>query len=170
MKGAFPEDELRALPEGIRRVKSIALDVPGLGAERHPVAFLLDSEHKIRYEGRIDNSYSERIKKHPQVTRQDLRQVLGELLSGRPVAEPATVAIGCAIARETKALAKEGKVTYHRDVAPIMQKHCQECHRPGEVGPFSLLKYEDAARRADFLASITAERRMPPWKATGHLG
>src|SRR5580704_10276726 len=56
-------------------------------------------------------------------------------------------------------------VTYSKHIAPILWKNCAGCHRPGEVGPFSLLKYDDAAKRADFLASITAERRMPPWKA-----
>ncbi|HEX4145842.1 MAG TPA: hypothetical protein VHY91_20220 [Pirellulales bacterium] len=62
------------------------------------------------------------------------------------------------------------QVTYSQHVAPILWKHCAGCHRPGEVGPFSLLKYEDAAKRADFLASITAERRMPPWKAAEGYG
>jgi hypothetical protein len=44
-----------------------------------------------------------------------------------------------------------------------------ECHRPGEVAPFSLLTYQDAAKRAEFLAEITASRTMPPWQAEiGH--
>ena len=61
-------------------------------------------------------------------------------------------------------------VTYNKDVAPILFKHCAACHRPGEVGPFSLLTYRDAAKRADFLKSITADRRMPPWKAEPGFG
>jgi hypothetical protein len=56
------------------------------------------------------------------------------------------------------------EITYTKDVAPILWKNCAQCHRPGEVGPFSLLDYEDAAKRADFIAEITASRRMPPWK------
>jgi mono/diheme cytochrome c family protein len=61
-------------------------------------------------------------------------------------------------------------VTYTKDVAPILWKNCAGCHRPGEVGPFSLLSYEDAAKRADFLAEITGDRRMPPWKAEPGFG
>ena len=61
-------------------------------------------------------------------------------------------------------------VTYTKHIAPILWKNCAGSHRPGEVGPFSLLSYEDAAKRADFLASITAERRMPPWKAEPDFG
>lgn len=61
----------------------------------------------------------------------------------------------------TPAIAEE--ITYTKHVAPILWKNCAGCHRPGEVGPFSLLTYEDAAKRADFIAEITASRRMPPW-------
>jgi mono/diheme cytochrome c family protein len=61
-------------------------------------------------------------------------------------------------------------VTYSKQIAPILWKHCAGCHRPGEVGPFSLLSCKDAARRAEFLKEITAERRMPPWKAEPGFG
>jgi Copper type II ascorbate-dependent monooxygenase, C-terminal domain len=55
-------------------------------------------------------------------------------------------------------------ITFSRHVAPILWKHCVCCHRPGEVGPFSLLSYQDAAKRADFLYEVTDLDRMPPWK------
>ena len=61
-------------------------------------------------------------------------------------------------------------VTYTRHIASLLWKNCAGCHRPGEIGPFPLLTYQDAAKRADFLASITAERRMPPWKAESGFG
>ena len=60
--------------------------------------------------------------------------------------------------------APAAEVTYTKDVAPILWKNCARCHRPGDIGPFSLLAYQDAAKRADFIAQITASRRMPPWK------
>ncbi|MBX6314299.1 MAG: ascorbate-dependent monooxygenase [Isosphaeraceae bacterium] len=60
--------------------------------------------------------------------------------------------------------------TYTKDIAPILWKHCAGCHRPGEIGPFSLLTYQDAAKRASFLKEITASRRMPPWKAEPAFG
>jgi thiol-disulfide isomerase/thioredoxin len=58
----------------------------------------------------------------------------------------------------------DGEITYNKHVAPILWKHCAECHRPGQVGPFSLLTYKDAARRAKFIQEVTARREMPPWK------
>ena len=60
--------------------------------------------------------------------------------------------------------------TYNKDIAPILWKNCAGCHRPGEIGPFSLLTYKDAARRSSFLAEITENRRMPPWKPEPGFG
>ena len=60
--------------------------------------------------------------------------------------------------------------TYNRDVAPILYANCSGCHRPGEVAPFSLLTYQDAAKRAKQIAAITQARFMPPWKAEPGYG
>ncbi|MEO7144018.1 MAG: hypothetical protein ABI165_11030 [Bryobacteraceae bacterium] len=61
-------------------------------------------------------------------------------------------------------------VTFSHDVAPILYRHCASCHHPGEVAPFSLLTYEDAAKRAKLIASVTARRYMPPWKPVRGYG
>ena len=60
--------------------------------------------------------------------------------------------------------------TYNKDIASILWKNCAGCHRTGEIGPFSLLTYKDAAKRSSFLAEITASRRMPPWKPEPGFG
>ncbi|HEY2842492.1 MAG TPA: hypothetical protein VGJ09_02535 [Bryobacteraceae bacterium] len=54
--------------------------------------------------------------------------------------------------------------TFNKDIAPILYENCATCHRPGEVAPFSLLTYQDAAKRAGLIASVTQKRYMPPWK------
>lgn len=56
--------------------------------------------------------------------------------------------------------------TYHKDVTPILQKHCQDCHRPGQVAPFSLLTYEQTRKRASDILSVTEKKTMPPWHAS----
>jgi Flp pilus assembly protein TadD len=53
--------------------------------------------------------------------------------------------------------------TFHRDIEPILFAQCAPCHRPGESGPFSLLTYEDARKRAPQIAVVTRKRYMPPW-------
>jgi tetratricopeptide (TPR) repeat protein/mono/diheme cytochrome c family protein len=58
----------------------------------------------------------------------------------------------------------QAPLTFARDVAPILFKHCSSCHRPGQSAPFSLLSYEDVRPRAKRIAEVTAHREMPPWK------
>jgi len=62
------------------------------------------------------------------------------------------------------------RVTFNRDIAPIVYHHCSPCHRPGEAAPFPLLSYQDTAKFADQIAYITEKRIMPPWlPAPGEL-
>jgi tetratricopeptide (TPR) repeat protein len=63
-----------------------------------------------------------------------------------------------------------GPVTFNRDVAPILFAHCTSCHRPGEIGPFSLQTYRDARQRMTLIADATKRRVMPPWKPEGPRG
>lgn len=55
------------------------------------------------------------------------------------------------------------EVTFAKDVAPIVFKHCADCHRPGEVAPMSLLSYEDARPWAKSIATQVQQGSMPPW-------
>jgi len=55
--------------------------------------------------------------------------------------------------------------TYTKDVAPILFKNCTGCHRPGEIGPMSLLTYEDVRPRAKDIRDKIDEGAMPPWHA-----
>jgi len=60
--------------------------------------------------------------------------------------------------------------TFNQDIAPILYQNCATCHRPGQVAPFSLLTYNDAAKRAGLIAIVTAKHYMPPWKAEAGYG
>src|SRR5262245_47865232 len=57
------------------------------------------------------------------------------------------------------------EVTFHRDVEPLLQAHCQTCHRPGEAAPMSLLTYDDARKWAAAMKEAVKLRKMPPWFA-----
>src|ERR1700680_4739408 len=61
-------------------------------------------------------------------------------------------------------------VTFHKDVEPLLQKHCQTCHRPGEIGPMSLLSYQDARPWARSIKAKVMARLMPPWFADPQFG
>ena len=55
------------------------------------------------------------------------------------------------------------EVTFNKDIAPIVYANCAACHRPGEVGPFSLLSYRDVRAHAREIVQVTTRRYMPPW-------
>jgi len=55
-------------------------------------------------------------------------------------------------------------LTFSKDIAPIIWSRCASCHRPGEIGPFNLITYDDVRRHATQIADATARRLMPPWK------
>ena len=61
-------------------------------------------------------------------------------------------------------------VTFSHDVAPLLQQHCQECHRPGGGAPFSLAEYQHVYRRRDKILDLVEKRTMPPWKAVAGYG
>ena len=55
--------------------------------------------------------------------------------------------------------------TFYRDVLPILQAHCQQCHRPGEVAPMPLLSYNQVRPWAKAIRAAVLTRQMPPWFA-----
>ncbi len=66
--------------------------------------------------------------------------------------------------------ASPGSVTYSKDVMPILQKHCQECHRPNNIAPMSFLTYESTRPWAKAMKAAVASRKMPPWFADPKVG
>lgn len=60
--------------------------------------------------------------------------------------------------------------TYYRDALPILQARCQECHRPGEAAPFSLMSYQEARPWAKAIRAAVATKKMPPWFANPEHG
>ncbi len=146
--------------------------VRAVGARVYPEAVILDAAGVVRYRGRIDDAYSARLKPRAKVSRHDLEAALKQVLSGEAVTEPRTQAFGCPIPGAGKRIvARAPTVTYHRDVLPILQASCQTCHRPGQLGPFSLMSYTQAVKWADDIVGETRAKRMPPWKAAqrGHF-
>ncbi len=94
---------------------------------------------------------------------------LGTVLFGATIAG---VVAPLAVKAEQAAPAPE--VTFTRDIAPILQRSCQNCHRPGQVAPMSLLTYEDARPWARAMKQRTGLRDkagvMPPWYIEKNIG
>jgi hypothetical protein len=80
-------------------------------------------------------------------------------------------AVGCLIGVAAIAAPNtSATVTFNKDVLPILQKNCQQCHRPGEVAPMSLLNYTDARPWAKAIKAAVVTQKMPPWFADPRYG
>ncbi len=151
--------------------RSVALSA---GAKRTPEVVVVDRVGAVRYRGRIDNQYEPGIAR-ADATEHDLRNAIDQLLAGKPVTHPVTKAVGCLISLPRESLAKNASpavapespsVTYCNEVVRVLQKHCVECHRTGEIGPFTLDDYDEVAGWADMMVEVVDNGRMPPWHAT----
>lgn len=141
--------------------------VDKLGVERTPEVVVLDKGRRIVYRGRIDDQ--QRVGgARPNATSEDLQNAIEDVLAGRPVKTQSTTVDGCLITR-SKPPRFDHAVTYHEHIAPLMQKHCQECHHPGgESIPFALMTYEEVKSVGEMVAETVDDQRMPPWYASRH--
>src|SRR6476620_12189052 len=81
------------------------------------------------------------------------------------------VVLGISAAMSLLAQTKHGSSsTFAKDVAPLLQRNCQTCHRPGQAAPFSLLTYEQARPWAKAIKEAVLQRKMPPWFADPQYG
>lgn len=140
-----------------------------LGAERTPEVFVLDRQREVRYWGRIDDQHAVGGRSKPKPTQEDLRGAIEAVLRGERVPVPHQPAVGCLIGRPRPS-DPSAEVTYTKHIAPLLQAKCVECHRPGEIAPFSLTEYAEVAGWADMILEVTTQRRMPPWHANPHYG
>jgi peroxiredoxin len=169
-----------------------------LQARRTCETLVVDGRAILRYRGAIDDQYGYGVRKG-EAKNQYLTAALDAVLEGREVASTATSVVGCPIeglpvdtlagklsglqrvrpvSEEQARLRDEeegpapevGQVNYAEHVAPVLQAKCQNCHRPGQVAPFSLLTYKDAKRWAGSILEVVDDRRMPPWHADPRYG
>jgi hypothetical protein len=119
------------------------------GITTTPQAVVLDSDGLVLFRGSLIH----------------VRKALDAVLAGRIPETPGSPAVGSSLPEPSPLVSPDETITYSSPIKQILQSHCVECHRPGQVGPFSLVSYRDAAKRADFLHEVTASGQMPPWRA-----
>ena len=138
-----------------------------LGVTKTPEVAVLDGLRKLCYRGRIDDQYRPGgQRKEP--TRRDLVEAIDAILAGKAVEVATTPVDGCEIARSGNPVDKP--VTYADHVAPILSKHCHQCHRANTAAPFALQTYEQAKAKGKTIAQVVADGQMPPWFAAPRDG
>ena len=126
-----------------------------------PTAVVIDPTWEVRYRGLFDDNKASDL-----VKRRHLQEALDAVVAGKAVGLAETEAQGCTIQRALKETSVA--VTYAEHAAPILDKHCVSCHRPGQVAPFPLTNYEAARRWSQNLKRSVQAKRMPPWKPANH--
>jgi Ca2+-binding EF-hand superfamily protein/mono/diheme cytochrome c family protein len=153
-----------------RGLKSqVALDADGklaqtLAATTTTEVFLLDATRTLFYRGALNDQYGLGYSKE-QPQHHYLRDAVAVMLSGEPAEIVATSAPGCALDLPVKNAVASTDVTYHRDIARIMQANCVECHHEGGVGPFALDSFDAVVEHAGMIRKQVERGAMPPWFA-----
>ena len=171
MVDACPQDSREAIA---KELEELGLSLPAykdfrqdltrrLEIETTTTVLLFDEDGKLAYRGAIDDQYSLGAAR-PEPREHFLADAIEDVLASRAPEPAATKAPGCRITRLAEDELPEA-VTYSRHIAPLLQRRCEECHRPGQVGPFALQSYEKARGWAEMILEVVDEGRMPPWNA-----
>ncbi len=158
-----------------------------LGARRTTHVVVLDARRRIRYRGAVDDQYGYRESGGVGTYRKDaprrhhLREAITAVLEGRKVEVASTKALGCALApsvpfppnpsspvRGDESDAE--RPTFHERIEPLIQEHCQPCHRAGGAAPFALTGFDEIRGWAPTIREVVSARRMPPWNADPRHG
>jgi len=120
-----------------------------LGIDSLPAAVVLDGDRVLRYRGPVAGA----------------ADALDAVLSGGETAAPERAIDGSPLP-DWSVPEPETVPTFADDIAPIINKHCYECHRKGQSAPFSLRTFKQVSHRGDMIAEVVREGRMPPWYAS----
>ena len=135
---------------------------------RTPEVVVFDSSRKVVYRGRIDDQYLPGVSRS-SANRHDLKIAIESFLAGKPIEVAETEPTGCLLGRKRESN-KNATVTFANQVSRVLHRNCVECHRSGEIGPFSLETYEESIGWADMILEVIEEQRMPPWHADSTVG
>ncbi len=178
MLNANPQDD----PDSIAReaaefeipfpvlVDSAQVVARALHVTRTAEAIVIDPKTwTIIYRGAINDRLGYGTQK-PKATKNYLADALARFLAGQKVSPAKTPVKGCAVTFAS-ASGKPGQaVSYAKQVAPILQKHCVSCHRSGQIGPFAMSSHQKVAGWSSTIRETILEQRMPPWHADPHRG
>lgn len=133
-----------------------------------PEGIVLDRNGQLVYRGAIDNAWEALGRRRPKAEKEFVADAIIAALDNKVPAIAETKPVGCLIESFEPGVGS-AKVTYTRDIAPIVQARCLNCHREGQVAPFALVDYEQTAKRAGQIVRVTQDRIMPPWiPSPGH--
>jgi thiol-disulfide isomerase/thioredoxin len=142
-----------------------------LGVTRTAEVFVIDPKTwKVVYHGPLDDriTYERQKAKAEQTWATD---ALDAMLAGKPVKVAAQPGIGCLIDfPERDKAAHWAQISYTRQIAPILEAKCVNCHQDGGIGPFAMKNYAVVKGYSKMIREVVRVNRMPPWRADPHVG
>ena len=144
-----------------------------LRVSRTAEVILVNRKNEVIYRGRIDDQYAPGVTKS-KVAREDLANAIDAALRGETPEIAITEPVGCRISFDRKPATAEASnsmaAMFADSIVPIFNKHCTECHRPGEIGPFDITDRSEIQGWSEMILEVLDNGRMPPWHADPNHG
>jgi hypothetical protein len=141
-----------------------------LGVVRTSEVFVIDPKGwKLVYRGPMDDRLS--YEKQRPAQKHYLADALDATLAGKPVKISKADGVGCIVnfpERERKQ--SHSKISYSKEIAPMLKEKCVACHQVGGVGPWAMTSYDMVKGFAPMIREVVRTQRMPPWHADPHYG
>lgn len=99
-----------------------------------------------------------------------LTDALDSVLAGKAVKSPKVAARGCALEVSDRRDLPGKKISYAKQIAPLLADNCVTCHRTGGIGPFPMNSHAVVQGFSPMIREVIRTRRMPPWHADPHVG
>jgi hypothetical protein len=138
-----------------------------LGVTRTAEFFVIDPKTwKVIYRGPLDDRLDYGTQK-AVATHAWAADAIDAALAGRPALAANKPSPGCLIDFPDRG--KVAKISYAKDVAPILEAKCVACHQEGGIGPFSMTSYENVKGFSPMIREVIRTDRMPPWNVDPHV-
>lgn len=121
-------------------------------------------DFKVFYRGAVDDQLTEGGRK-PAPTANYLKQALDEFVAGKPISLASSVVRGCLID-----LKSSPAPSFAKDIAPLLEQKCVQCHSPGNIGQWSMSSHARVKAKSAMIEEVLLARRMPPWDADPRHG
>ena len=141
-----------------------------LGVTRTAEVFVINPKTwQVMYRGPIDDRMDYGVQK--AVAHNFADDALGAMLAGKPIQQATMQSKGCLVDFPERAKrAEHAKISYAKDVAPILEAKCVACHQEGGIGPFAMTNYQMVKGFSPMIREVIRTDRMPPYNADPHVG
>ena len=141
-----------------------------LGVTRTAEVFVINPKTwQVMYHGPVDDRMDYGVQKAAAHNFAD--DALGAMLAGKPIQQASVQSKGCLVDFPERAKrAEHAKISYAKDVAPILEAKCVACHQEGGIGPFAMTNYQMVKGFSPMIREVIRTDRMPPYNADPHVG